>query len=235
MTGFWTFLKTDGGRATFGIIAFVSLAWAITSYLLNKRSKKLIYQRISTTRVLTVKEELAGRVEIYLDGRAVREVGLLRMKITNTHPTDKVDFVRPIKFSVLPGQTIMDADFVEVDPPVLAPSLQRNDTSVTIEPLLLNEKNSFQVKLLIANFGGTVQLDSRIEGVELKPGRKIGALGQVIVEIAGGLIFSVLLLVPRRVRLDCWPGLAPAWTLTAVLLKWSKSFRYSADAPNDYK
>jgi hypothetical protein len=235
MRDFWTFLKTDGGRATLGIL---SLVLAVTLYRLNKKSKKLVYQTISKTRVLTVRKGLAGRVEILFDGNPVQEVGLLQMKITNigTETIKSSDFVRPIKFMLPQGQKVIDADFVQFDPPGLAPRLQRDDNSVTIEPLLLNANNSFQVKLLIANFNGIVAIDSRIEGVELKPGRLLGALEQAIVEMTTTVIFGVLFLAVARKGL---PAIAAVVLLslvfTVALVKWSKSFRYSASPPDDYK
>jgi hypothetical protein len=48
-------------------------------------------------------------------------------------------------------------------------TVQKEDRRATILPTLLNAKDSFVLKLLIANFDGQITPDARIEGVELKP------------------------------------------------------------------
>jgi hypothetical protein len=236
MTGLWTFLKTDGGKAA---LAVSGLVLGLVYFLSNRRPKKFIYQTVAKTRVLTVKEQLTGRVEILFDGLPVQEVGLVQLKFKNVgkETIKSSDFVRPIKIQAFEGQKIIDADIAEMEPPGLAATLRRDENSVTIEPLLLNAQDSFQIKLLVANFAGSLSVDSRIEGVELKPRRQVGATEQLAIQIGlSAVIWGLLIFLDRS---GLGPRLFRATLLGVILgfavIQLSKYFHYPADSPDDYK
>jgi hypothetical protein len=185
MDQFWIFLKSDGGRVTLAVIAIlVPVVVATTLYFKNRRRKQLVYEILSKTRVLTVKEEISGRIRIFLDEEQVQDVGLVHIRITNvgTEPIRTSEFVRPISFSVPEGARIINADIVKKEPEALDATIQKEDTKATLVPALLNGGDTFTFKLLIANFDGKIVPDARIEGAELErreSRRKIN-LGQVL-------------------------------------------------------
>lgn len=172
MENLWNFLKGDSGRPVLTIATIViSVAVAITLFLLNRKRKSLIYEILSMTRLLSVREEMANRVRVLVDDVPVRDVGLVQIKITNsgTELIRASDFVRPISFVVENGVRIIEAEVSDKRPGTIDAEIQKEDQRVTLLPTLFNSKDSLVLKLLIANFDGVISADARIEGVELKP------------------------------------------------------------------
>lgn len=168
----WDFLKSDGGRSALAIAAIlISASVAIGIFLLNRKRKSLVYEYLSMTRLLSMKDEMSGRVRIVVDDVQVKDVGLVEVKIINngTEPVRVADFIRPISFSVDEGVRIIEAEVSDRKPTTIIADLQKEDRRATLGATLLNSKNSLVIKLLIANFNGNISVDSRIEGVELSP------------------------------------------------------------------
>jgi hypothetical protein len=233
MSDIWIFLKSDGGRVALAVTAILV---SLTLFVLNRKSKKLVYKVVARTRVLSVKKELADKVQILYEGVPVGNVGLFQIRIINSgsEPIRAADFVRPIAFVPLPGTRIIEANIDKTEPAAIGASLTRENGIVTISPILLNSKNFLEIKMLIENFDGNFSIDSRIEGVELKPGRKKGPLEQTIVETTGFGIIMAILLLGTEVSRKLEAALLTA-TFWALLLFVSKKLPFSAEAPNDYQ
>ncbi len=237
MNDLWAFLKTDSGRVALTICSILlSACLAIIFFLLNRKSKKLSYQVIARSRLLTVKEELAGKVKITYLGEPVTNVGLFQIRIVNsgTEVIKAADFIRPITFVALEGTGIMDADVVKTKPDNLEAQLEKEWTSVQISPMLLNSKDWIEIKLLIVNFDGRFAIDSRIEGAELKPGRQKGALKGSLVEVAVMWVAGISI-AATGARHKAWIAVLPFLLLACLLTVFARSLSGSLEAPNDYK
>lgn len=207
MDDLWNFLKSDAGRSTIALSAIlVSASIAITIYLLNRRRKALVYEILSMTSVLTVKEELSGRVKILFDGESVDDVGLVFIRVMNcgTEPIRISDFVRPISFSVASGTRIIDAEITKKKPQGLEVLLDWSSGRLTIPPTLMNSKDELILKLLIANFGGTIIPDARIEGAEMKQRTNLGVVFAFlrVVPIFGGIVAASLINLAVAIFID---------------------------------
>lgn len=172
MLPIWDFLTRNDARNAIAIAAIlISATVAIGLYRLSRRRKSIVYEFLSMTRLLSMQEEIAGRVRILVDGVDVQDVGLVQIRIVNTgtDPIRAADYVRPISFSVDDGVRIVEAEIADKKPESIDATIAKEDQRATLIPTLINSKESLVIKLLIANFNGNIKTDARIEGVELKP------------------------------------------------------------------
>lgn len=243
MKDLWAFLKSDAGRVTLAIGAIViSATIAITLFILNRRRKALTYKFASMTRVLTLKEEIAGRVRILFDDQPVNDVGLVKVIVGNsgTEPIRAADFIRPISFAVANEARIIDADVIKKEPDELEIIIQKEDQKVTITPTLFNSGDTVTFKLLIANFDGSLTPGARVEGTTFKLRRHLGGRWINTAGVGLGIVagFAVNILTDRfLVTRSIVFGIATVTLLLILLLfsmllrKWSRSDEFQ----NDYK
>jgi hypothetical protein len=238
MNGFWGFLTSDAGRVTLSILAIVASATiAITLFVLNRKIKRLSYQIISRTRLLSVSQEMAGYVRVLVGDQQVRDVGLVRLKIINTgtEPIKSSDFDRPVSFGVNEDASIILAEIVETKPAGLEPKLGQDLTKITLKPMLLNVRDSVTLKLLVADFDGTIVADARVEGAVFQPYavpplRRLAGLGAAV-----GTGVAVLA-VGEFVPLLGSALVAAAASLFGAKLGTLKNYWEAEEtAPNDYE
>jgi hypothetical protein len=119
MQPIWEFLTRNDARNAIAIAAIlISATVAISLYRLSRRRKSIVYEFLSMTRLLSMQEEIAGRVRILVDGVDVQDVGLVQIRIVNTgtDPIRAADYVRPISFSVDEGVRIVEAEIADKKP-----------------------------------------------------------------------------------------------------------------------
>jgi hypothetical protein len=240
MNDWWFFLKSDAGKVSLTIFGFVLTAsLGTTFFLLNRKRKALTYEILSMTRVLTMKEEVAGRIKILFDETPVSDVGIVRIRLTNTgtEAIRESEFVRPISFSVSKDAYIIEADITHKAPNAFDVGIRSDKRCLTIEPALMNAKDSVSIKLMIANFDGKIRPDARIEGTNLKPRRRyIWALKKSLTETVVMIGFAVALASISKSK--------HAQSITIVILGIiaasiitilsNKLFKSGPNFPNDY-
>jgi len=231
----WAFLKSDAGKAT---LTITSLVLAAVYFFANRKKKKLTYQIITRSRIISAKGDLAGKVTILFNDKAVREVGLFQIKITNVGniPILTKEYERPITFVALPGTRFLEGSVVEAKPPTLQPLFTVNERTAVLSPTLLNAKDSIEVKLLIADFDGKFAIDERIEGVELKPGHPKGVLARTYLEIIFLVAVSVYSSFSSHMgRAKVIVTFVAGLVLSALVVRYVRSLSFTAQAPNDYE
>jgi hypothetical protein len=74
---------------------------AVLIYFLQRRKKSLPYQVLAATPLLTVNEELKGKIQVTFEGTPVQNVHLVLLKILNNGnvPIASSDFELPLSFS----------------------------------------------------------------------------------------------------------------------------------------
>ncbi|MGA8086968.1 MAG: hypothetical protein WCA10_06655 [Terracidiphilus sp.] len=214
----WNFLTNSDGRNALTLaVLIISTVVAVTTFRLNRKRKSIVYEFLSMTRLVSLKDEQSGRMRLLVDDIPVREVGLVQIRIVNvgTESIKATDFVRPISFSVTDAARIVEATVSEKNPPSIDAEISKDDHRAILTPTLINAKDSIVLKLLIADFDGAIKSDARIEGTELVPRRyfRNNRLAKFL-----------------RSTAEILPSLGGLGALTSVQLK-----NLDLDFPNDYR
>lgn len=130
----------------------------------------LSYQRIATTPLLSVQDELKGKLEIRYDGRTVEQVHLVLIKIMNNGdlPIRATDFEQPLALGFGdPPTKILSAEVVGRSTLDLQPGLTIEPTApvLSMEPVLFNPSDWVTLKVLVSQFSDVVIARGRIVGV----------------------------------------------------------------------
>jgi hypothetical protein len=168
MTNFLELLRDPAWQFVGAVIGLAALVAMFLVYWLQRQRKAIAYEVVSKNQLLTVREELEGRLQVMYEGQPARDICLLVLKLLNTGNVAiaTADYERPVSFSTGPSSKILSAAVTEVDPDNLVVVLKSEESRVVIEPVLLNSKDSITLKLLVSDFSGTISTDGRIIGVK---------------------------------------------------------------------
>jgi hypothetical protein len=147
-------------------VALAALGFTIYVYYVQRKRKSLSC-RLSTETPLFVHED--GKFHTTYEGRPVHEVFLLIISVSNDGnvPIQAADFEKQLTFSFGTSARVLEVGLLSpASPPSLNPILRIAQSSVVVEPLLLNSKDSFTIKILcdqytVRDFG----VQARIVGV----------------------------------------------------------------------
>jgi hypothetical protein len=162
------------------LLALIAIGVSVYIFFLQRTKKSLSYQIMSETELLTVNEEIKGKIQILYEGIPVQKVHLLVLKILNDGniPVTPDDFKETLSFFFGKKAQILSAEVTETSPKTLKPVLNIIDKNkIVLEPTLINGQDSITTKLLLAQYRGKVTPNARIVGVrevrELKDRTKL--------------------------------------------------------------
>ena len=163
----WTFI---------GIIITI-LVFIATIILSIRQSKKELIYRIEETLLPLVYSETIKKIQRNLNSEIKRNNYLLMIKFQNIGKVDILaqDFELPLNIFI-PNSKILNSEIAEVSPKSLKPLINTKESSVIINPLLLNRKDYFIIRLLLARYEGEVIVSGRIAGVRDIKGKTIKLL-----------------------------------------------------------
>jgi hypothetical protein len=174
-------------------IALGSLVLAIIAYRRHKR-KRLAYQIVSNESLFSIKRLIKDRIKIYLDDTLVENVNLVLIRIFNpgNDTITTKDFESSIAVNFGDAAKILSVEISEKSPADLPATISYNDSSVMLEPLLLNEKDSVTLKALVSKPQNAIIVGGRIAGV-----RKIedGTYSDERIKYVNFVFQTILLLV----------------------------------------
>ncbi len=150
------------------LVAVIAIIVSIYIYILQKRKKDLTYCVVAKAPLLTVDEALEKKVKIYYQDTLIRDVFLLLINILNkgNEPIKRDDFVEPLTFSFGENTKILNAEISESIPTKIKLNLKIIENILEVHPVLLNAKDEFTIKLLIAQFDGLIEPGGSICGVK---------------------------------------------------------------------
>jgi len=152
----------------FGVlIAILSIIITTVFFIKGRKKKSLSYEILTVIPLLDVNPNVQDKVKISYEGKNVKQVHLIAMYITNdgNFPITESDYVRSLSLSFGSGK-VLSAEIVDSNPPELSAALTIKEDKVLFTKTLLNEGDSFTVRILVAQFTGTAKLDGRIVGVK---------------------------------------------------------------------
>jgi hypothetical protein len=203
------------------ILAVTALLSSYSIYLAQRPRKRVTYQRLASIPLLTVKEELAGRLSVIFDGKPAKMIRTTTLRIQNAGnlPIVSADFVEPVWIRAEVDAKIIAADVVDANPPSLRPVLSVAEYGAKLEPLLLNAGDSFVVKLLVQDGSEFAFLTGRVVGVRAfervnDPDRKLDLITLLGMSLCLLGQASYLAFSPERPSIDRTPIEYLALTLT---------------------
>jgi hypothetical protein len=156
--------------STWGFVAVVVaiVAIAITIYFARKQTQKkeLSYETMNTE-LVKVDSRITDRLQVNFDGKPVGHLHLVFVRFVNSGniPIDANDYQGDISVTFGEKSQILKCEISEEEPEDIPISTKNDENKVEIKPTLLNEKDSFTLKLLVSNFK-KVSITGRIKGVK---------------------------------------------------------------------
>lgn len=153
--------------------AAIGLLTIIVSIIIFRKQlnrKSITYEVISDTPILSLKEEIKGRVQVLFDSKPVGDVRFVILKIWNSGNISILpnEYIEPIRIDFGEKAEILDADVLETIPnnikDKVKASLKLNTEYIILEPFLLNSKDSITLKVLFTrtHIAGETQVNARI-------------------------------------------------------------------------
>lgn len=141
---------------------------AIILVWMQRQRKALSYNIISNTSLVDIKEEIKGKLEVFFDGKPVENIYLIIIKFINTGnlPIKSVDYESPINMNFGKDARVLASEIIETDPDSLEASVNIEGTKVLLMPILLNQKDSITIKVLVNQFDNQITIGGRIIGVK---------------------------------------------------------------------
>jgi len=146
------------------VIAIVGI---IISIYIQRRPKRLSYRILQAMSVVTVKEKLSDKLQVLYDGEPVQDVTLVTLRIVNSGKKiiDIEDFLKSIRIVPLPGTSILAANLINTNPEGIDVEYTVDEFGITIEPLVLNPKDSIDFKLVMNHYNDEIEIHTRIKEV----------------------------------------------------------------------
>lgn len=150
------------------LIASLTLVGMILIYFFQQRKKSITYEILSRNQLLTVREELEGKLQVLYEGNETKDICFLVIKLTNSGnlPISSSDYELPITIKTGENSKILSASVTQKEPDGLLVELEAGANLITIKPTLLNPKDSITLKILVSDFDGKISPNARIIGVK---------------------------------------------------------------------
>lgn len=148
-----------------GILTAVIIAYAANWW---RNRKSLSYLIIGDTPLLTSSEEIRKEIQILYKGQPVKDVRLLILKIINDghQPIDEKDFKKSVDFIFADDAHILSVETISVIPDNLLVETSFNENVLSLDPILLNSKDSIELKVIVSSYEEKIKCDGRILGVK---------------------------------------------------------------------
>jgi len=162
------FLRDPLWQFVGALLAFVAILVSLSLHRLQRNRKAFSYEVISRTLLLSIKEEIKGRLQILLDGNVVRDIHMIVIRVLNSGnvPIVPSDYDRTVKFAFGEKTQILSAEVIETNPENIEASVSIVSQKVVLTPVLLNVGDSITLKTLLSQFDGKIDVDGRIIGVK---------------------------------------------------------------------
>lgn len=163
------FLVEAGLAGWIGAIGSVfAVILTIIIYVLTRKKKALSYEVLSEYPLISIDDEIKGKLQLLYDGNPVENVHLLLVKFINSGniPITTSDFERPLTVHLKGASKVLSAEPIKPSPDNLTVSLNVEDQIITVQPVLMNGGDFFTAKVLIGQYSGSFNVDARVVGVK---------------------------------------------------------------------
>jgi hypothetical protein len=185
------------------LVGALAIFAAYNIFFLERDVKKLQVTILASTSLVEVEQSILNDIEMLYKGQPIANLTLVQVRVDNSgnEVIREEDYARPVRFSFPPQAEIVEAAILESSPPNIGMTVQTDQNTATLSPVLLNEEDRVIIRFLLVNMptNGDAQpfeVDARIAGV-----KDISVVGAIegsetvtswVVWIIGGVIASVL-------------------------------------------
>ena len=147
--------------------AFLVVGATIVIYFLRRRKKRFAYEIISSSSLLSMRDELERNLEIRYGGHEVKDVHLINLKFYNSGnvPIKSEDFERCISIDFGGESRVLSSEVMDTNPQSLEIEYDTSKSTIKLDPVLINSKDSFSIKALVSDYQNELDVDARIVGV----------------------------------------------------------------------
>jgi len=172
------------------VLTSLAILVAIVVYRKQRKIKSLDCKVLSATPLLTVKEELEGKLQVLYESRPIKSAHLVMIEFKNsgTDPILPGDFIQPLGVTFGSESKLLTSEIVETFPTESSPIVTTTAGGLVVTPLLINQGDFLRAKCLVENYAGSVRPSGRIVGV-----REIGM--EMPDETLPGSLLLVFLLI----------------------------------------
>jgi hypothetical protein len=162
------FLRDAAWQFVGMILALLGIFVSILVYLKQRQVKGIAYEVISDTSVLSIQEEVKGKIQVLYNGTPVEEAHLVVLRIRNfgTASGSPADYILPLTFDFGENAEILDTEILETVPNDLKKeiALDKSSHEVMMKPILLNSQDSIKLKVLVTRID-QINVGARINGM----------------------------------------------------------------------
>lgn len=165
-------------------VAVITLFVGVIIAFLQRKKKAITYEVISRDQLLTISEEIEGKLQVLYEGQVVRDIRLFVVMLKNTGNVaiTIADYERPLSILTGSSSKILSAVITEVNPASLKLKIHKDDKQVELERVLLNAGDSIKIKLLVSDSEENIIVDGRVVDVRvIKDAGKISCYDPFVV------------------------------------------------------
>jgi hypothetical protein len=133
------------------IAPILPLIASVIIYYKSRKIKSLSYEIVADELLLTVNEELQGKIKVFYDNNPIEDISLLVIKFLNNgnESIKSDDFEEPITISFSSNVGIFSVELKQAEPPTIKAKLKIENDKIIIEPMLLNKGDFIIIKVLL--------------------------------------------------------------------------------------
>ena len=178
------------------LLTLVGIGVTIAIAVWERNKKKLVYSELVNTSLLSVSDEIRGKIKVLYGKKAIQNVQLVEIKITNKGnvPIAPSDFQEPIVF-YFEDSELLNAEVTDVYPKNLKPEIKQNKSAIHLNPILLNSGEYIKLKMLFTKFSNKIEVTSRIIGIKAIERIIERQLPIVAIMVAVGSFFGLIAFV----------------------------------------
>lgn len=221
-------LNILGHPATAAVLSLAALIVAILVYRWQDRSKELSTGTLTQMRIVSAKDELAGRLAVTFDGSPVVSLysALYGIKNTGKVPISATDFHTALVLTSQGHSRILAADVWKQQPEHLRAQVATDGNTIMLTPLLLNVGDFIVIRAIVSDAPPDLRAEARIEGVSstmrLLPFRhdRVGAAELAAVCTIAAVFWGVMMWNFAQLRepaLPVWSYWVAALACTAMV------------------
>ncbi len=154
------------------VVTILTIVVPFLIYYWQKQRKKISFDILSENQLLTTQEweDLKEKLQVLYEGQPIRSICFLMIKIFNSGnvPIIKEEYEVPINIYTGEDSTILSEATIKKEPEDLPIGiLSKGKNSISLQPILLNPKDSITLKILVSDFSRTsLKIYGRIAGVK---------------------------------------------------------------------